>query len=145
MEYQRAQESARRGGRYAGAVAAFYAQRAHAFTERARSADMSAADRLVQEQRPLGRRYWVDLHGVYVKEAMVIVERELSQWERKEWRPCVDQQRPATPLTIVTGVGRRSNGMGKLLPAVERHLHQNGWRFEQSEEGVFVVLGKQRW
>ena len=91
--YHRAAQAYKRGGQFGGGIAAYYSEQGHALNQRAQDVNMVAARKLVEAQRPIARsnsggddesRYWIDLHGVRVAEALVIVSEELSGWYQRE-------------------------------------------------------------
>lgn len=78
----------------------------------------------------------VDLHGLFVADALDVVQRVLQQMrERLRERGC-----GPTVLSIITGVGRHSaGGVAKIRPAVLGLLRQEGYAFSESRSGQILV------
>jgi len=70
----------------------------------------------------------VDFHGVFVKEALEILEQVLLQ-------DCGVKM-----LRLITGVGKHSEGgKAKIKPAIEEFLRQRGLHFTEPRPGVLTV------
>jgi hypothetical protein len=75
-----------------------------------------------------------------VKEALMVLKDRLDDWIRRE---SPGGARPRRKFTVITGIGRHSERGGKLYPAVQKFLDQNGYDYE-SEPGSYVVKNKWR-
>jgi len=83
--------------------------------------------------------YTIDLHGLYVKEAIEYTERALDKAREKG----------ATYLRVIVGKGIHSTAQGpKIKPAIEELMRNNGVEaeFDPHNDGVLVVYpeGKDR-
>ncbi|BFZ56599.1 hypothetical protein PYCC9005_003646 [Savitreella phatthalungensis] len=104
--------------------------------------------------------HFVDLHGLSVAQALIIVREGVNRWyaQEKLLEPSsggvhgglIDTVAARSgkggliavrPYRIVTGVGRHSSGgEARILPAVEKMLTREGYRYE-SRDGQVVVRG----
>lgn len=78
----------------------------------------------------------VDLHGLSVEDAIIVLDRHLKLLGRL-------QHPGGVLLRVVTGVGKHSSeGKAKILPAVVQHLAEGGHLFDTEEcnPGVVRVL-----
>jgi hypothetical protein len=145
-EFARATQAYKRGGKYGASIAGYYAAQARDMTDQLTQIDLMTAKRQVEELRG-GRKYFLDLHGVKVKEALMIVEEEMSAWYRQERVDAVGLTGKASRsnFTIVTGIGRRSKTGARLMPAITSYLDREQWRYETDEvSGSFIVIDKLR-
>lgn len=69
-----------------------------------------------------------DLHGLYLKEAMDVVEERLRKVDARLRSGQMD-------LVIIVGQGIHSSGAAKIKPAVAEHLSKNGYPFEDDPAG----------
>ncbi|KAF8587877.1 hypothetical protein K439DRAFT_1658855 [Ramaria rubella] len=116
-----------------GEVAFYYAQKARELQEQQKEWALGAARMMVQEKRSKSNEYNVlDLHGLTISEACIIVKEALSASP-----PC-----PAQPLRIITGRGQHSVGqVGVLGPAVKDMLRGEGFQVGKMDGGL-IVRGK---
>lgn len=103
----------------------------------------AAAEVLVMKQSRAGE---VDLHGVYVKDAVRIARERVEGWWGSqlvgEWARAGKAMGPG--LRFVTGVGKHSEGgKSRLGPAVGSMLIREGWKVEIGN-GVVTVVGRAR-
>lgn len=116
-----------------GEVAAYYAERAREVQEVMRHEQLERARDMVEAKRMSPQnRDTVDLHGMSIAEATVIVKEILQQ----------EGSSPTKPLKIITGRGKHSvNRIGVLKPAVRTALMADGW-FVSMWDGGLTVKGK---
>lgn len=130
--YQRSKSDGLMGG-----TAMYYSELGRDFDLKMRTYKLKAAQ-LSAVQRS-GNASDLDLHGVSVHEGLVIVKEGVTNWYAKS--KMLETGDMASPLRIVTGLGRHSvGGEAKLLPAVRKYLDRDGWRYEASG-GVILVVG----
>jgi len=134
-----------RSDRLMSGAAAYYSQVGRDHAAASRGYTSAAADALVKSQSTSEQ---IDLHGVYVEDAVRIAKRSVETWwnglgeSRVNGR--VGAADRARGFSIVTGVGKHSEGgRGKINPAVSKMLKAEGWRFENAS-GVIYVQGRQR-
>ncbi|XP_055924107.1 NEDD4-binding protein 2-like isoform X2 [Argiope bruennichi] len=117
-------------------VASFYAQDASEHRRKFKEANKAASE-LIAEQRNAGLGYFtLDLHGLYVQEAIPVLEKFLR--ERKleiKRRP----QGSLAKLTIITGQGLHSMRGPKLRPSVIEYLRRTGYFYSEIHVGVLEV------
>ncbi|CAL1265831.1 unnamed protein product [Larinioides sclopetarius] len=117
-------------------VASFYAQDASEHRRKFREANKAASE-LIAEQRNAALGYFtLDLHGLYVQEAIPMLEKFLR--ERKleiKRRP----QSALTKLTIITGQGLHSIRGPKLRPSVIEYLRRTGHFYSENHVGILEV------
>ena len=128
------------------AAAGYYSQIGRDATAHLHAAREADADALVASQ---SSSMILDLHGVTVDSATRIAKSKTREW----WEGLGEQRVKGygggrggarEPFTIVTGLGRHSEGgRGRLGPAVFRALTGEGWRVEV-EGGEVRVTGKVR-
>ncbi|KZS94582.1 hypothetical protein SISNIDRAFT_453524 [Sistotremastrum niveocremeum HHB9708] len=120
-----------------GSAALYYAERARTLGEEQRKVALDLAREVVHSKRQAGwgtTKDTIDLHGVTVEEALVIVREALTEGEAGH--------SAARPLSIITGVGRHShNRVGVLGPAVRTMLTGEGWNVTKHDGGL-VVRGR---
>ncbi|CAK5267454.1 unnamed protein product [Mycena citricolor] len=115
-----------------GEAAGYYAERAREFGEMARRDSLDAARMIVDSSRHQRGGDMLDLHGVTVSEAVIIVNEVLSEGS---WGA-------DSPLKIITGRGAHSaNSVSVLKPAVRRALEAEGWTVS-SWDGGLIVRGR---
>lgn len=94
----------------------------------------------------------VDLHGMTVREAVVVAEEAVDSWWKEEmdhrqaegfFHKYGQKSRFLKPLDLVTGRGLHSQGGPKIRGPVIKMLTRKGFQFEE-EIGKVVVLGKKR-
>lgn len=131
-----------------GAAAGYYSQVGRDHAMKRTEAVAGAADALVASQStaPI-----VDLHGVSVKDGVRIARSRVEKWwaaggsggvKGLDGRVSNCDANAARTLTIVTGLGRHSEGgKGRLGPAVGSMLSHEGWQCSFGE-GEITVLGK---
>lgn len=131
-----------------GAAAGYYSQVGRDHASRRAEATAGAADALVASQ---SSRNELDLHGVSVKDAVRISRAKTEAWHKSannrvmglDGRMRNDDGAGGT-FTIVTGLGRHSEGgRGKLGPAVGKMLVNEGWHVSFGE-GILTVTGRRR-
>lgn len=133
-----------------GAAAGYYSQVGRDHAMKRTEAVAGAADALVASQSTASV---VDLHGVSVKDGVRIARSKVEKWwaaggsggvKGLDGRVSNYDASAAGTLTIVTGLGRHSEGgRGKLGPAVGRMLSTEGWQCSFGE-GEITVVGKSR-
>lgn len=126
-----------------GGAASYYSSVGRDASASLRRYEAAAADARVDSRSKAGE---VDLHGVTVKDAVRIAQERVEIWweaEGQEWARA-GKAMGGRGLTIVTGVGRHSEGgKGKLGPAVGAMLVREGWKVEVGN-GVVTVVGRVR-
>ncbi|KAI9484664.1 hypothetical protein BDB00DRAFT_885193 [Zychaea mexicana] len=124
-----------------GGIAFYYSNEARQLDDRAKNWNLRAARALVRDQRIREQDdHLVDLHGLTVAEAQVLLKEAVNQW----WSRSQMQigRRGIKPLKIVTGVGKHSQyGESKLLPSALKLLKRDGWRTEVPYPGRILVKG----
>ncbi|KAI8147115.1 hypothetical protein BJV82DRAFT_597829 [Fennellomyces sp. T-0311] len=122
-------------------IAFYYSDEARQLDAQAKAWNLRAARAQVRSHRLREQNdHLVDLHGLTVSEAQVLVQEAVNQW----WsRSQVQIGRVALqPLKIVTGIGSHSEyGEAKLLPSTIKLLKRGGWNIESSHPGCILVKG----
>jgi len=134
-----------RSDRLMSGAAAYYSQVGRDHAAASRGYTSAAADALVKSQSTSGQ---IDLHGVYVDDAVRIAKRSVETWWSNMGESRVNGRIGAADrargFSIVTGVGKHSEGgRAKINPAVSKMLKAEGWRIENAS-GVIHVQGRQR-
>ncbi|EEB06875.2 SMR domain-containing protein [Schizosaccharomyces japonicus yFS275] len=107
-----------------GGAATYYSEQGREYNEKAEKWHSYALKKISDCAEP----YFLDLHGVTVPDAKVIVREALAGWWAREAGHSFDTIRP---YTIVTGIGKHSGDYGaRLLPSVVRLLKNDKWKFE---------------
>ncbi|KAG2219688.1 hypothetical protein INT45_001860, partial [Circinella minor] len=142
--YRKAAEAYRRTknkGPGEGGVAFYYSDEARQLDTQAKNWNLKAARALVRKERLREQDdHLVDLHGLTVAEAKILIQEGVNQW----WSRSQMQigRKGIKPLKIVTGVGRHSEyGESKLLPSALKLLKKEGWRIETPYPGCILVKG----
>ncbi|KAI9346665.1 hypothetical protein BD770DRAFT_328044 [Pilaira anomala] len=115
-----------------GGVAFYYSDNARQLDSRAKDWNMRAA-------RATNDDHLLDLHGLTVAEAQVLVREGVTQWWSRSQMQ--SSRRQFQPLKIITGIGKHSEGGAKLLPATIKLLKKGGWLFEMTNPGCIYVKG----
>ncbi|KAG8741081.1 hypothetical protein FRC12_015795 [Ceratobasidium sp. 428] len=89
-----------------------------------------AAEQVFREKNEGREPGEIDLHGLYVKEAV----SRLSQFIREA--PALGQ----TNLRVITGKGLHSEGDPQIMPAVEESLRKKGLRHHTDETNAGVIV-----
>ncbi|KAI7875172.1 Smr-domain-containing protein [Lichtheimia hyalospora FSU 10163] len=122
-------------------VAFYYSDEARKLDNRAREWNMRAARALVRHERiAQSDDHLLDLHGLTVEEARVLLKEGVTQW----WSRSQMQigRKGIRPLKIITGAGKHSAyGEAKLMPSALKLLKQDGWRYELPHPGCILVKG----
>ncbi|KAH3855313.1 hypothetical protein DPMN_097879 [Dreissena polymorpha] len=126
--FQKAQEAHRRGLKQ---VAAFYSQQGHQHTQRIKEANMRASEHILAERRELlDEHNTLDLHGLHIDEALVALERIITQK--------ISERRKH--LIVITGRGAHSRGgVARLRPAVLQYLKKQQYSYSEEQTGVLKV------
>lgn len=113
-----------------GEVATYYAERARALFDAARSHSLDAARMSVSAtHRSTASHDEIDLHGLTIAEATVVVQEILKS------KPPT----PARPLRIITGRGRHSHEYKTVLqPALRTRLTDEGWLVTLWDAGLTI-------
>ncbi|KAI7888767.1 uncharacterized protein EV154DRAFT_516754 [Mucor mucedo] len=124
-----------------GGIAFYYSDTARQIDSRAKDWNMRAARATVRGHRiRQNDDHLLDLHGLTVAEAQVLVKEGVTQWWSRSQMQSARRQ--FQPLKIVTGVGKHSHGgESKLLPATTKWLRKEGWLFEMTNPGCIYVKG----
>lgn len=97
----------------------------------------------LNKQKPVLVQDELDLHGKIVKEAQVLLDRFISSASQSQH----------SPVMVITGRGKNSNGESVLKPMVRAWIHQKGahlvesWAIAprmQGGEGAFVLYLRKR-
>jgi hypothetical protein len=89
-----------------------------------------AAEKIFQKrndrlQKLMQGRHIVDVHGLHPNEAIGVLDERLQSL------------RSGDVIDVITGTGHHSfDGDAKLLPALQKHLSSNGWRYEEIRVGA---------
>jgi len=113
---------------HGGEVAIFYAERAREIQEEQKKWALGLARLTVEEKRfQSDERDTIDLHGLTVSEATVIVRETLGELSH------------ARSLKVITGRGHHSAGqVGVLGPALRDMLLKEGYHVSQWDAGLLV-------
>ncbi|KFD69144.1 hypothetical protein M514_02977, partial [Trichuris suis] len=122
--FKKAQDAYRMGMKSA---AYHYAQQGHLHDRKCKDANRLAANAILEYRRSLHPPTTVDLHGLYVPEALAAVSELLSNAGSNQ------------TLKLITGKGSHSNDGPKIRPAVVKYLRQKKLEFSESTPGVIVV------
>uniref|UniRef100_A0A5S6QRP2 Smr domain-containing protein n=1 Tax=Trichuris muris TaxID=70415 RepID=A0A5S6QRP2_TRIMR len=122
--FKKAQDAYRTGMK---SVAYHYAQQAHLHDRKCKDANRQAANAILEYRRSLHPPTTVDLHGLYVPEALAAVSELLSN------------AGPKQTLKVITGKGTHSSDGPKIGPAVVKYLTQKKLEFSESTPGVILV------
>ncbi|KAI8334163.1 hypothetical protein EDC96DRAFT_525509 [Choanephora cucurbitarum] len=136
-----AYRAAKNKGPGEGGIAFFYSDEARQLDTQAKDWNMRAARATVRRQRlRQNDDHLLDLHGLTVAEAQVLVSEGVTQWySRSQMQSARLQFRP---LKIVTGVGKHSKyGESKLLPTTLKILRQGDWQYDMPHPGCIYVKG----
>ncbi|EKM80546.1 hypothetical protein AGABI1DRAFT_126606 [Agaricus bisporus var. burnettii JB137-S8] len=116
-DHVRAKELSNKGGEYKGHMEVY---------------DKQASEWIFNKLNKDNDPYNVDLHGLYVKEAIPRVERKLKE----------ARARGAPSIRFIVGQGRHADdGIPKLKPAIENLIRESGLssRIEQFNPGALIV------
>lgn len=123
-----------------GGTATYYAELGREHDAKMRAWNIKAAQ-MTSVQRS-GSGDDLDLHGLSVHEALVVVREGVTRWYAKT--RLLESGTSVHPLRIVTGKGLHSSGgEARLLPAVKKYLDREGWRHTVSG-GCFTITGLQK-
>ncbi|KAI7899897.1 uncharacterized protein BX663DRAFT_519860 [Cokeromyces recurvatus] len=124
-----------------GGIAFYYSDTARQLDSRARDWNMKAARATVREHRLKQKDdHLLDLHGLTVAEAQVVVREGLNQWYSRSQMQIA--RREFKPLKIITGAGKHSQyGEAKLLPTTLKILKKEGWLYDMPNPGCIYVKG----
>lgn len=130
--YQRSKSDSLQGG-----TAMHYAEIGRGYDARMRSFNMRAAH-LSASQKSGGDKTDLDLHGLSVHEALVVVKQGVNAWY--SGTRMLESGSLVTPFRVVTGLGTHSvNGEARLLPAVRKYLEREGWKVTVSGGSILVT------
>jgi hypothetical protein len=132
--FSKAREMYRRGksNPLYGGAATYYSETGQGHMQMYRAAQESVEHQSLQRQ---SSPYIMDFHGVSAKVAAEACAAKLEDWWTRENRGAGR----VTPLKLVTGAGRHSDGgVPKIKNAIRKILKDNGWRFE--EDGSFFLV-----
>ncbi|CCG81182.1 FAD binding domain protein [Taphrina deformans PYCC 5710] len=119
-----------------GGTAMYYADVGRDHDARMRAWNMKAAQ--LSSVARSGHADDLDLHGLSVHEALVVVRDGLAQWYSRT--RMLESGTLVSPLRVVTGKGLHSvHGEAKLLPAVKKYLDREGWRYAISGGCISVT------
>jgi hypothetical protein len=119
-------------------VAAYYASLGREYDSKYRQYSKIVATRLVAHQ---STRNTLDLHGVGVKDAVRIVEEEVTAWwARVQVIRERGQVKALESFVIIVGRGERRRGGSRLGPSVGGWLKRNGWGYQEAR-GELIVWG----
>ena len=90
-----------------------------------------ASSNLIRKNEIENDKNTLDLHGFYLKEALIVLEKKLKNLKNLR------------KLFIITGIGQHSKyGKAKLRPEVNNYLKNNNFKFKEVHPGVFQVKYK---
>jgi len=116
-------------GRLGAKVALYYAEQARGFDTQSHQWAVRGARAHVQQNSR--SRDTIDLHGLTVQESVAVARECVQEWSSSGGSS-------SGSFTIITGVGKHSNGPAVLAPAVQKALETDGWRVRK-EYGLLVV------
>jgi len=147
LEFTKAADAFRkaRSNHLMGGAAAYYSEVGRTYDAKAKAAASRAADALVASQ---SSKLMVDLHGMYVKDAIRVSRERVTMWWHEYGEERADgRSAKVPPYKIITGAGNHSAGGGKLGPAVAKMLLSEGWKIQigsGNNMGFLLVLGVSR-
>ncbi|KAM0755540.1 hypothetical protein T439DRAFT_320233 [Meredithblackwellia eburnea MCA 4105] len=130
-----------------GGAALYWGQQARFYGDKISLWQERRARELIRSRR-IHDPHTIDLHGLALKEAKIVVlEGCNTWWSAPHPRGTSERQ----PLRIITGVGRHSKGNNPvLLPNIRKMLVLAGWKLKDAEkgkpsnDGALVVIGVTR-
>lgn len=132
--------------RLMGGAAAYYGQIGREYAMLSSQASASAADDLANSHSAPSE---LDLHGIDVLNAVRIAREKVEQWwdglgeNRANGRLGASERQAG--YRIIVGLGRHSEGgKGKLGPAVNKALREDGWKVEQTGAVIWVKSRNRR-
>ncbi|KAK4528880.1 hypothetical protein GAYE_SCF66G6828 [Galdieria yellowstonensis] len=122
-------------------AASEYARRGHEYNQIMKQLHEDAADAIFVQRNQKGDCI-LDLHGLHVKEALVILERKLQELESKSIGSSSSEN-----IIVITGSGHHTKGKktpARLYPAVEQFLLSHRYSFQVVKDtnkyaGAFLV------
>ncbi|CAG8434105.1 4728_t:CDS:2 [Ambispora gerdemannii] len=125
-----------------GGIAFFYSDEGREYDSQMQQWNLRATRSLIKRDSEANRDHvLLDLHGLTVAEAVLVVNEGLAQWYSKGMNQ--RSHTPMKPLKIVTGLGNHSpNGVAKLPPAIAQMLARDKWDVVR-HQGYFLVRGRQ--
>ena len=111
-----------------GKLAKLLAEKGHQSNNIMKTLNKQAASRRLATENSLSQSQTVNVHGLYVKEAISVIGNFL------------DRQLHQGQVTIITGWGKNSAPHPpRLLPAVKLYLSREGYDFREPNAGVLEV------
>ncbi|XP_054718465.1 NEDD4-binding protein 2-like [Uloborus diversus] len=116
-------------------VASFYAQQGDEHGQKLKEANKRASE-VISKQRSNGSSLVLDLHGLYVQEAIPALEKFLRDRKLELRRR---QQTTPQVVSVITGQGIHSMRGPKILPSVIAFLKKAGYGFNESNRGMLEI------
>ncbi|GFQ67990.1 NEDD4-binding protein 2 [Trichonephila clavata] len=117
-------------------AASYYAQEGSEHGYNFKRANKEAADLINKERNALLKPLVLDLHGLYVQEAIPALEKFLRDKKLEIQRK---SQSGLVRISVITGQGVHSVRGPKLRPSVVEYLKKNGYRFADINLGTLEV------
>jgi len=118
-----------------GELARYYSQQGHNHTAEMHDANKRAADKIFRDKNMRHEDKTVDLHGLHVDEALLVLKNFLQAYHSGTPSSGIKS------LSVITGRGRGSkDGKAKIKPAVLSFLQKNNYRFQPSSGEVTIYL-----
>lgn len=90
-----------------------------------------AVDAIFHHRNDGKGKFYIDFHGLYVKEAMSCLEKRLNDLGRNNGKV----------LKAITGAGNHSPGHhAHIKPAVEEYLRTHNYKYKPDTAGAFDVM-----
>ncbi|GFY48334.1 NEDD4-binding protein 2 [Trichonephila inaurata madagascariensis] len=117
-------------------AASYYAQEGSDHAYNFKRANKEAADLITKERNSSLKPFVLDLHGLYVQEAIPALEKFLRDKKLEIQRK---SQSGVVKISVITGQGLHSVQGPKLRPSVVEYLKRNGYHFADINPGTLEV------
>jgi DNA-nicking Smr family endonuclease len=138
QEYFQQAMSVYNKGPHGKETAAYYAEQGRILSRKIKERNQEASEQIFKLNNPNYKNTnTIDLHGLYVNEAIKIVNECLDYWAYK-----YNNIKNPPPFVIITGRGRNSeSGQSKLRGILLKHLLSKKWNVICRDPGSLSVLG----
>lgn len=141
-----AHQTSRSKNNLVGGAAMYYAQLGRDYDAKMREYSMLAAQASASENKGTevngdGVRVALDVHGCTVHQALTLLKADLTAWYA---HTRASEHRDGRVFSVITGLGHHSaGGEARILPAVQKWLSREGWRYT-TIGGQVLVKGLER-